>query len=91
MGTHFLVFILLFVFIHIVNGYRILGVISVPSKSHYYVVHALLKGLAKEGHDVTLISPFKLQKPIKNYKEIYLENSWELWRRGIDKLEYYDV
>lgn len=58
------------------SGYRILGILPVPSKSHYYIGHNLLKGLAQQGHDVTVISPFKEEKPINNYKEVFLENVW---------------
>lgn len=74
----FKVFSLLFCYIlyQNVNGYRFLGVLPVPSKSHYYIGHNLLKGLALEGHDVTVISPFKEKKPIKNYNEVFLEHSW---------------
>lgn len=63
-------------------GYRFLGVLPIPSKSHYYIGHNLLKGLAEEGHDVTVISPFKEKKPIKNYKEVFLEHSWIESRKG---------
>lgn len=65
-----------------VNSYRFLGILPVPSKSHYYIGHNLLKGLALEGHDVTVVSPFKEKTPIKNYKEVFLEHSWEESRRS---------
>lgn len=60
-------------------GYRILGVFPMMSKSHYYVGHGLMKGLAEHGHDVTMISPFKANKPIKNYTEVFIENSYDLY------------
>lgn len=41
-----------------------------------------MKGLAKEGHQVTVVSPFKQQTPIKNYNEVFLENSWEMSRKS---------
>lgn len=58
-------------------GYRILGVFPTPSKSHYYVGHGILKGLAEHGHDVTMISPFKAFEPIENYTEVFIENSYD--------------
>lgn len=61
-------------------GYRILGVFPIPSKSHYYVGQALMQGLAEHGNDVTVISPFKEKKPIKNYNEIFIENSYDWFR-----------
>lgn len=41
-----------------------------------------MKGLAEEGHEVTVISPFKQNKPIENYKEVFLEISWEISRKS---------
>lgn len=41
-----------------------------------------MKGLAEEGHEVTVISPFKQNKPIDNYKEVFLEHSWEISRKS---------
>lgn len=41
-----------------------------------------MKGLADEGNEVTVISPFKQNKPIKNYKEVFLEHSWEMSRKS---------
>lgn len=66
-----------------VIGYRILGVFQPPSKSHYIVGHALMKGLADDGHDVTIISAYKQSKPINNYTEIYLEHSLDNAIKGM--------
>jgi len=60
-----------------VSGYKILGVFHPPAKSHYIVGHALMKGLAEAGHEVTIITPFKEKNPIKNYEEVYLKHSLE--------------
>lgn len=68
--------IILVLLISCVNCYRILGVFPFPSKSHYFVTSALMKGLAEDGHEVTMIAPFLEKKQIKNYKEVLLENSW---------------
>ncbi|CAD7081071.1 unnamed protein product [Hermetia illucens] len=40
------------------------------AKSHFIVGSALMKGLAEKGHDVSVISPFPLKKPLKNYRDI---------------------
>ena len=69
-------------FVHTAIAYKFLGVLPIPSKSHYYIGHKLLKGLAEGGHDVTVISPFKEKNPIPNYKEVFLEHSWIEYRRG---------
>lgn len=62
-------------------GYRILGVFPIPSKSHYYVGQALMQGLVERGHEVTVISPFKVKHKIKNYSEVFIENSYDLFRK----------
>lgn len=54
----------------ICRAYRILGVFPYNSKSHNIVFQALMRGLAKHGHQVDVISHFPLKKPIKNYNDI---------------------
>lgn len=53
---------------------RILCVFPMPAPSHYFLGHKLLKELAAHGHDVTMISPFKYKTPMKNYRDIVLED-----------------
>ncbi|XP_053688667.1 UDP-glycosyltransferase UGT5-like [Sabethes cyaneus] len=53
-----------------VDGSRILCIYPSPGRSHVIVGQALLKGLAERGHQVTMVSPFKLSKPVKNYREV---------------------
>lgn len=65
-----------------VSAYKILAFFPVPSKSHYYIGHSLMKALAAEGHEVTVISPFKEKKPIANYTEVFLESVWEESRKS---------
>lgn len=56
-----------------ISSYKILGFFPIPLKSHYFVGHSLMKGLADAGHDVTFISPFQETKPkLKNFNEIRL-------------------
>ncbi|XP_031634976.1 uncharacterized protein LOC116348206, partial [Contarinia nasturtii] len=81
--------ILCFLYQNVIS-YRILGVLPVPSKSHYYIGHNLLKGLAKEGHDVTVITPILDKNPIKNYKEVFLEHSWDNFRKISAKDNFVD-
>lgn len=68
-----------------VCSYRILGIFPHAAKSHYIVGDALMKGLAAKGHDVTMISPHKQSKPIKNYRSIHLEKSMVDSKQGIEK------
>lgn len=55
------------------NGYRILGVFPAPAYSHFSLASRLMKALAENGHDVTIIAPFPEKSPPKNYREIVLE------------------
>ncbi|XP_055904143.1 UDP-glycosyltransferase UGT5-like [Eupeodes corollae] len=52
----------------IINGYKILGVFPIASKSHFIFGEALMKGLAEKGHEVTVISPYPMSD--KKYKGI---------------------
>lgn len=69
------VFFALCVISSTVKSYKILGVLQSASKSHYIIGHAIMKALAEEGNDVTVLTPFKEKYPIKNYEEVYLERS----------------
>lgn len=57
------------------NSYRILSIFPHPAKSHFIVADALMKGLAAKGHEVTMISPHRETKSIKNYRRIHLEHT----------------
>ena len=63
-------FCVIFTILSVCKSYRILGVFPFNAKSHNVVFEALLKGLAKRGHQVDVITQFPLKKDIKNYKEI---------------------
>ncbi|GAB0101025.1 hypothetical protein DMENIID0001_171430 [Sergentomyia squamirostris] len=53
-------------------AYKILMVFPSFSQSHLIVAAGLLKGLAKKGHEVTMVSPFPQTKPLKNYRDIVI-------------------
>lgn len=60
------------------SAYRILGVFPFNGKSHNILFEALMKGLAKHGHQVDVISHFPLKKPVENYTDIInLDGSME--------------
>lgn len=52
---------------------RILFLFPTPSKSHTIVLKGLSTTLAERGHDVTVVSPFPLEAPMKNYRDIKVE------------------
>ncbi|CAH0561449.1 unnamed protein product [Brassicogethes aeneus] len=55
-----------------VNSYNILTVFPHPGKSHFNVFQPLVKELARKGHNVTVISYFPLDEPMKNYNDVAL-------------------
>lgn len=52
------------------------------SKSHYHFGSDLFTALAHQGHDVTLISPYKAQNVTPNYKQVLLDDETEHSREG---------
>lgn len=58
---------------------RILGVFPVPGKSHYILGSSLMRALAENGHDVTVISAFGEKDPPKEckYRDIILDGLLE--------------
>lgn len=52
------------------EGYRFLGVFPFHGKSHFVMFEALMKGLARKGHQVDVISVFPLKKTYPNYNDI---------------------
>uniref|UniRef100_A0A1L8E1G5 Putative udp-glucoronosyl and udp-glucosyl transferase n=1 Tax=Nyssomyia neivai TaxID=330878 RepID=A0A1L8E1G5_9DIPT len=70
-----LVFCLILVFgigVKNADSYKILMVFPSFSPSHLIVGSGLLKGLAKLGHEVTMVSSFPQQKPLKNYRDVVI-------------------
>lgn len=57
-------------YLSICHGYRLLGLFPFHAKSHFAMFEQLIKGLARKGHQVDVISPFPLKKPYPNYNDI---------------------
>lgn len=62
--------VVLLLVLGVAESSKILCIFPSPSRSHVLVGQALLKGLAQRGHEVTMVSPFKLSKPVKNYRDV---------------------
>lgn len=52
--------------------YRILGIFPFNAKSHMMMFEQLMKGLARRGHQVDVVSSFIQKQPYPNYTDIYL-------------------
>lgn len=57
-------------YLSVCQGYRYLGVFPFHGKSHFVMFEHLMKGLARKGHQVDVISCFPLKKPYPNYTDI---------------------
>lgn len=57
------------------NASRILGVFPIATGSHFVLTSKLMKGLAEAGHDVTVVSPYRLKDLPKHgkYRDVMLE------------------
>lgn len=53
-------------------GAKILSIITAPSRSHHNVIERLVIELAKRGHEVTFVTPFKQPKPVPNLREVII-------------------
>jgi glucuronosyltransferase len=68
--------ILLILYLHVTHGAKILGVFPMPAKSHMTIHSALMKELARRGHQVTVFSPFPEKSPIQNLTDIEFKLSY---------------
>lgn len=57
-------------YLSICHGYRLLGLFPFQGKSHFVMFEQLMKGLAKKGHQLDVVSRFPLKKPYPNYTDI---------------------
>jgi glucuronosyltransferase len=65
------------------DGANILGIFPMPAKSHMTVYSALLKELARRGHQVTVFSQFPEKSPIQNFTDVEFKLSYpELIRKS---------
>jgi glucuronosyltransferase len=69
------------------EGARILGIFPMPAKSHMIVHSALMKELARRGHEVTVFSPFPEKSSIPNFTDIEFKLSYsELYGFLVSKI-----
>lgn len=79
MKVHLLVCFVLLAIVSIDNAsaFKILGVFPTMAKSHFIVGNALMEGLAKQGHEVTMLSSFKPKTIVGNYTHIECSGIYE--------------
>lgn len=54
-------------------AFNVLGFFPLPFKSHFIGAKTLLQGLAADGHNVTMISPFTQKESIPNFVDFQLD------------------
>jgi hypothetical protein len=69
-----------------VESYKILGLFPFMAKSHFIVGNSLMKGLAKAGHEVTVVSAFPNKGPIDNYTFIDVSEILEAMKSKMSSL-----
>lgn len=62
--------ITVFVVLSQCNSYRILGVFPYNGKSRNIVLQSVMKTLAKNGHQVDVVSHYPLKNPMENYHDV---------------------
>lgn len=74
-----IVFILfIFSVLSFCSAYRILAVFPFNGKSHNIILESITKTLAKQGHQVDVVTHFPQKKPVKNLNDIInLDGSME--------------
>lgn len=68
-------------------GYRILGIFPFAARSHNIFFEALIKGLAKAGHQFDVISHYEIENPPKNYRRILDLNEYQNQRVTDNEIE----
>ncbi|KAM7362319.1 uncharacterized protein ACRADG_013085 [Cochliomyia hominivorax] len=82
----FLALLLAVLNVHHIESYKFLGVLHFSAKSHYIVGSSLMRGLAEKGHEVTVISPFPLKKPMKNYHDVPVLSVHKVMEKDMNEL-----
>lgn len=54
------------------SGHRILGIFGHHGGSHFHTFYPIMSKLAESGHDVTVLSYFKVKNPPPSYNQIQL-------------------
>ncbi|XP_033210442.1 UDP-glucuronosyltransferase-like [Belonocnema kinseyi] len=94
--SYWYIVILIFFLRREVDTYRVLGVFPLNFRSHFIFFESIMRGLAREGHQVDIISHYELTNPPKNYKTIinlakldypYPTTKFETIQKAIDAIK----
>lgn len=62
---------------------KVVSILPFGSNSHFVIGQSITKSLLKAGHEVTVISPYPLKKPLANYHDIDLSPLLERFKKGM--------
>lgn len=68
-----------FMIIGMCQSANILGVFTFPGKSHSIMSEIVMTELARRGHNVTVITNFRLNEKLANYSEVLIEPAFDYW------------
>ncbi len=66
-----------------IDGLKVLTIAPFSAKSHFAIANAISKTLHKAGHNITMLSPFPLKKPLQNYTDVSVAKTMEELDKGI--------
>ncbi|KAI4462083.1 UDP-glucosyltransferase [Holotrichia oblita] len=70
---------------------KILCVFPTAGYSHYSVGHVLMEELAKRGHDITFVSPFRPKEQTANLRDIVLTGFLEKWDEWMNQVNAFNL
>lgn len=84
MKLSFLLFIFGFAIVKM-DALKVLTIAPFSAKSHFAIAQAIAKSLLKAGHEITMLSPFPLKKPVTNYTDVSVAKTMEEMEKGISE------
>lgn len=70
--------------IDIISSANVLAIVPLPSKSHWIFSRPLLMELVKSGHNITIISPYPVKNPPKNYHDVGMPELDEMFIKMVE-------
>ncbi|KRT79305.1 glucuronosyltransferase, partial [Oryctes borbonicus] len=74
-----------------IDGFKILCIAPAMSHSHYTLASTLAKDLAKRGHEVTILAPYKEKEPVENLRSLLLTGFVEEWDKVKETMNMFNT
>lgn len=79
-----LVFLFAIVCSSSVFGFKVLGIITFESKSHFAIGNSIIESLHEAGHEVTVISPYPKKNKVPNHHDVSTQDIMEKRLKGFE-------